>query len=809
LTVDGALLNDAGYQKLAPVLADGLFGKVSVDNSKRKAVHAAVAEKNFTWLNDFKMPNGVHVHGRRYNPHGPNNYPFELEKSRQMTVNRDKAIWASLNGKAFDLAAADAKTIKLPPVKTNYKVSTKNGTTEYLSGKSSETRIKTAEGYKIELFACEENFPDLRNPAQLAFDNKGRLWVATMESYPHYRIGDPLPKDKLLILEDTNNDGVADKQTVFADDLHIPIGFEISHDGVYVSQSGNLIRLQDTNGDDQYDVRELLLSGFDDHDTHHAISAFCADPSGAIVMCEGIFLHSHTESIYGPARASNGGFWRYSPQRKHILRYAQYRIPNPWGVAFDQYGQDFFLFTSGPNFSWMLPGTVKARYGANMGAQNILSNNRVRPTSGLEVVSSRHFPDEVQGDILINNNIGFLGAKQHKLIEDGTGYTTEHVHDLYVSEDKNFRPVDLEFAPDGSLYVVDWQNALIGHMQHNARDPNRDHEHGRIYRVTYPSRPLVKPAKIAGASVSALLENLKLPEYRTRYRTRRELRKLDGARVAKAASAWAAKQSDDRHKLEALWVTWGADHVDARLLKQLLSSKDHRIRSAAVRVARFNDHKLSNLNELLSVAADDSHGRVRLEAITAATHLPDGKKIFQIAEKKGIDGVMNDTAKFARNIFSNKSIRPEVHPKVKAPSHLAKVDARLFVKGAEIYEREGHCGTCHQPDGNGLPDVGFPPLSGTKWSEGDPDRLIKLTLNGLTGPIEVKGKKYPGHVPMTAFGGLLNDEEIASVLTYVRNSFGNKASAIKPNHVKGIRTKIKGKTDLYVAEELLKEHPMK
>ena len=811
LTIDGALLNDAGYQKLAPMLADEIFGKGKLKENKRPSVHTAVVEKNFMWLNNFKVPNGVHVYGRRYNPFGPDNYPFELKKTRQMTANRDQAIWATLQDKPFDLVAADSKTIELPPVKSNYRPSGKNGTVDYLEGEIAETRIATPEGYKIELFASEKTFPDLKNPVQIAFDNKGRLWVSTMESYPHYRIGDARPKDKILIFEDTDHDGVADKQIVFADDLHIPIGFEISHDGVYVSQSGSLVRLQDTNGDDKYDVSELLLSGFDDHDTHHAISAFCADPSGAFVMNEGVFLHSNTESVYGPERGTNGGFWRYSPQRKHIMRYGQFSIPNPWGVAFDDYGQDFFLHTSGPSMTWMLPGTVKARYGANFRAPDLLTSNKVRPTSGIELVSSRHFPDEAQGDILINNNIGYLGAKQHKLIENETGYTTKYVQDLYVSKDLNFRPVDLEFAPDGSLYVADWQNALIGHMQHSARDPLRDHEHGRIYRVTYPSRPLVKPAEVDGASIDQLLANLTLPEYRTRYRTRRELRERDGVKVAKAASAWAAKQNNHRLKLEALWVTWGADQVDADLLNELSNSKDHRIRAAAVRVARFNEHKLANLTEILSRAANDDHGRVRLESLAAASYLPanQGLAVLAIAEAKGIDSTMKQSFEFAANVFSGSAVKGEVAKKVTAPKHLSKEDAVRFVKGAEVYGREAHCTTCHQADGKGLPGSGFPPLNGTKWAQGDSNRLIKLTLKGLMGPIEVAGKKYPGQVPMTPFESLLNDEEIASVLTYVRNSFGNNASAIRPDDVKKVRDEIKGKQGLYSPDELLKAHPMR
>ena len=461
--------------------------------------------------------------------------------------------------------------------------------------------------------------------------------------------------------------------------------------------------------------------------------------------------------------------------------------------------------------TWMLPGTVKARYGANFRAPDLLTSNKVRPTSGIELVSSRHFPDEAQGDILINNNIGYLGAKQHKLIENETGFTTKYVQDLYVSKDLNFRPVDLEFAPDGSLYVADWQNALIGHMQHSARDPLRDHEHGRIYRVTYPSRPLVKPAKIDGASIDQLFANLTLPEYRTRYRTRRELRERDSVKVAKAASTWAAKQNNHRLKLEALWVTWGADQVDADLLNELSQSNDHRVRAAAVRVARFNEHKLANLTEILSRAANDDHGRVRLESIAAASYLPanQGLAVLAIAEAKGIDSTMKQSFEFAGNVFSGSAVKGEVAKKVTAPKHLSKEDSVRFVKGAEVYGREAHCTTCHQPDGKGLPGSGFPPLNGTKWAQGDSNRLIKLTLKGLMGPIEVAGKKYPGQVPMTPFESLLNDDEVASVLTYVRNSFGNKASPIRPDDVKKVRDETKSKEGLYSPDELLKAHPMR
>lgn len=809
LTNDGALLNNKGYTWLAQRLADSIYGKTTANKTHQKLVHAAVTEKNWCWLNDFKIPNGVHVYGRRYKPFGPLNYPDELKKTREMTALRDHAIWRALDGEKSDLATADAKTHQLPPVKSNFKPSGKNGDPEYQPGKSSQTKLTVPEGYKMELFASEKEFKDLANPVQIAFDNKGRLWVATMASYPHYRIGDPKPQDKLIILEDTNNDGKADKQTTFAGDLHIPIGFEITPEGVYVSQSGSLVLLKDTNGDDKYDFKEVILSGFDDHDTHHAISAFCADPSGAIVMGEGVFLHSNVETAYGPVRGTNGGFFRYSPQRKKLIRYAQFSIPNPWGVAFDDYGQDFFLHTSGPSATWMMPGTVKPRYGVNMKAPNILTSNIVRPTSGIEFVSSRHFPDDVQGDFILNNSIGYLGAKQHQLIEDGTGYTTKYRHDLFKSADKNFRPVDLEFAPDGSLYVADWHNVLIGHMQHNARDPYRDHVHGRIYRVTYPSRPLVKPAKVHGASIAVLLDNLKLHEARSRYRTRRELRGRKASDVLPALKSWAAKQSNERHKLEALWVSWGLNQVDENLLQQLLKSSDHKIRAAAVRVLRFNGHAIDDQASLLMVAANDDHGRVRLEAITAASWIGKelGLPILEAAGKKPIDNYIKQSHQYA--LASLKGEVAKAEPKHVVKTHLKGADKKLFMKGAIIYEREGHCTTCHQPDGKGLPDAGFPPLAGTKWTTQSEERLIKLTLNGLHGPIEVLGKKFPGQVPMTPFGGMLNDKDIASVLTYVRNAFGNKASVISPEKVKQVREATKTKQGFYSPEELLKQHPHK
>ncbi|MGE7773948.1 PVC-type heme-binding CxxCH protein [Chitinophaga sp. NPDC101104] len=820
LTIDGSQLNEAGYRKLSVLLADQIFGEgMTQAQTDRKLVNDAVLEKNWMWLYDYKVPNSVHVYGRRYKPYGPDNFPAEIRKVRELTDIRDTAIWlAASKGEIMDLAAADKNTTVLPDIQTNYTENRKNGNLKYLYGQEAEHSLKLPPGYKAELFASESEFSYLAKPVQLSFDNKGRLWVATMPTYPQYRPGDPKPNDKIIILEDTDQDGKADKQTVFAEGLHLPLGFEIAPEGVYVSQGIDLVLLKDTDGDGKADQKEILLSGFDDHDSHHSNHAFTADGSGAIFSGEGVFLRSNIETSYGPVYATNGGFYRFDPRRMKLERTAQLDIPNPWGITFDDWGQPFFAETSSPDVRWMLPGMVMPRYGraTHKSEQLVEPKHLVRPTSGIEFVSSRHFPDDVQGDLLINNTIGFLGIKQHTMEDAGTGYKSHFHMDLLRSDDPNFRPVDLEFAPDGSLYVVDWHNVLIGHMQHNARDPLRDHTHGRIYRVTYPARSLVKPANIAGAGIDELLENLKLPEYRTRYRTRRELRGRDAKEVMAKVKTWAAQLDTadarrEHHLLEALWVSQGTGKADPQLLKQVLKAKDYHVRAAAVQVLRYAGPEVPDQAAQLLVAARDKNSRVRLSAIVAASWMKKetGLQVLAAAGKYPMDKWTVHAYKTALAHLKGVDVEKETEPETKKKTTLQGPELALFNQGKLIYNKEGYCKTCHQADGKGLLAAGFPPLSGNAWVNGNDERLIKLVLKGLVGPIEVNGKKYPGQVPMTPFGGLLNDEEVAAVLTYVRNSFGNNGAAISPEKVKKIRKATENKKDLYSTDQLLKEHPMK
>ncbi len=807
-------LHAAGTADVARALVEGAFVVGSSAKASPAALVVAIDDKNWYWEKLYKVPNGVHVFGRRNRPFGPDNFPAELKKLDELVLIRDRAVWAAAKGVPFDVAAADAQTSTLPPVKTNYSANNnKNGSPTYLPGEDALRSFTLPPGYKIELFASEEKFPDLANPVRLTFDNRGRLWVATMPTYPQWRPGDAKPDDKILILEDTDGDGRADKQTIFARGLHLPLSFELAPEGVYVPQSSHLVLLRDTDGDGRADRSEVVLSGFDDHDTHHAISAFRADPSGAFYLAEGTFLHSHVETAYGVERSTNGGFFRYSPQRQQLERTARLSIPNPWGIAFDAFGQDFFADTSDPNLRWMSPATLRVPFGefAPLPPNLVPKAQMVRPTAGLEFVSSRHFPDDVQGDILINNTIGFLGTKQHAVAEDGTGFKLTFRQNLLQSKDGNFRPVSMEFAPDGSLYLVDWHNVLIGHMQHSARDPLRDHTHGRIYRITYPGRPLVTPPAIAGAPIDVLFTHLTLPEDRARSRTRLELRGRPTAEVLAGLQRWLRTlKADDanleHHQLEGLWVSWGLDRVDVPLLHRLLQAKDHRVRAAAVRVLRYNTHTVADHASLLMRAAGDAHGRVRLEAVSAATWLGKDLALAVLAEarRQPEDAWLKPVFAAAETYQKGGSVQAPEAPK--AVTTLTGDAKRLFEVGAEVYRREAHCITCHQADGLGLPAAQFPPIAKSEWVNGSPERLIRISLHGLMGPIEVNGVKYPGQVPMTAFKGL-SDQELAGVLTYVRNSFGNQASPITPAQVAKERAATKAQEGFLNPADLLKQFP--
>lgn len=616
LTINTIHLNDAGYKAFGEVLDAGLFGAAPDYKCDLDKLYAEVYEKDLQFFYDYRAVNGFYIYGGRKNPFGVVNFPAEFEKLRKMTSKRDQRIWAVAAGKEVPAQVDDSETGEFTKIESNV-----DRPISFDSPAEAMKSFKLPEGYKINLFASEEDFPELRNPVQFAFDAKGRLWVATMETYPMYLPGTPV-SDKVLIFEDTDGDGKADKKTVFADGLHLPTGIELGDGGCYVAAQPNLIFLKDTDGDDKADEKTYILHGFDSADSHHSLSAFTWGPGGALYFQEGTFHHTQVETPYGPERVKNAAVFRFEPLTDKFDIFVSYSFANPWGHTFDDWGQNFVADASGGAnyFGTAFSGDVD--YPNKHPGMKQFLKKQWRPTSGCEFVSSRNFPESAQGNYLLNNCIGFQGVLQYKMKEDGSGFAADPVEPLLQSSDLNFRPVDLQFGPDGALYIVDWYNPLVGHMQHSVRDPKRDNTHGRIWRITYEGNDLVEPAKIADASIPELLEELKTYEYRTRYRVRRELREREAEQVNAELAKWiAGLDANDKlyehNLLEALWVKQNLDIVDQDLLQKLLRASDPRARAAATRVLCYWRDQVEEPLALLQGQVNDENPRVRLEAVRA------------------------------------------------------------------------------------------------------------------------------------------------------------------------------------------------
>ncbi|MCA9154827.1 MAG: discoidin domain-containing protein, partial [Planctomycetales bacterium] len=414
---------------------------------------------------------------------------------------------------------------------------------------------------------------------------------------------------------------------------------------VLVAMAPDILFLKDTDGDDVADVREAILHGIDSADTHHTANSFTLDPGGAMYFQEGTFHHTQVETPYGPVeRVANGAVFRYDPRRMKFEVYVSHGFANPHGHVFGPWSQETVHDGTGavPYDGALFSGRVEFPMKHNR--PPTVYQQRTRPCPATELLSSRHFPDEMQGNLLVANVIGFQGILRYKLGENGGSHTAEELDPIVFSEDANFRPVDVEMGPDGAIYFTDWQNPIIGHMQHNLRDPSRDRVHGRVYRVTYKGRQLSKPPQIAGAPLDQLLDVLKSPVDRERYWAKLELSGRDTDEVIAAVERWTKRldwndPNYEHHLMEALWVHQHHNVVNTTLLEQMLKSPEPHARAATARVLCYWRDDVSNSLELFRQLAADEHPRVRLEAVRAASFykVPEAIEIPIIAAEQPSD----------------------------------------------------------------------------------------------------------------------------------------------------------------------------
>lgn len=624
LTINGIHLNEEGDKRLAPVQYQAIFGTTppAIDSSLNE-LRAAVLEKNVQWHHRYRTVDQYNIYGQRSRIayEGITNAHIlgqEMAQRDVKTANRDLAVWAAAAGKRLAV-----KDDNLPPVDAT--PPNRPEKKPYLSGEEAIKWLTVPEGCKVELVASEETFPELVNPVQMNFDTKGRLWVAAWPTYPE-TTPTTTNFDKLLVIDLDPKTGKAAKMTTFADGLNCPTGFQFYKDGVVVIQSPDMWWMRDTNGDGRADTKERIVHGMDAADSHHETNSICYEPGGAMYFSDGVFHRTNVETFNGPVRNVNGAIYRYEPVTGKFGRHVPYGFANPHGRVFDYWGNDLITDATGnanyfgPAFSGHLDS------GAHPGMQQFWQRPS-RPCPGTAILSSRHFPDDWQGLFLNTNVIGIQGIFRAKITEEGSGIkgeTLEHLLTTDIENNPNFRPSGITVAPDGSLYFMDWSQMLIGHLQHHLRDPNRDHQHGRIYRITFPSRPLLEPKKIFGEPVANLVALLSEHEDNVRLRAKIELGGRDSKEVIAAVQKWekALDKTDakyEHNRLEALWVHQWHDIVNLELLGAVLKSPEPRARAQAVRVMGYWRDRVPNALALLMKAATDENMRVRLEAVRVAS----------------------------------------------------------------------------------------------------------------------------------------------------------------------------------------------
>jgi putative heme-binding domain-containing protein len=516
--------------------------------------------------------------------------------------------------------------------------------------------FKVAEGLEVSLFAAD---PLVAKPIEMNFDNRGRLWIATSVVYPQVKPGE-VPDDKIVILEDANGDGKAEKARVYAGGLLIPTGVEVGDGGAYVANSTEMIHLADANSDLKADGRRVMLSGFGTEDTHHIIHAFRWGFDGRLFFNQSIYIHSHVETPWGVRRLNGSGIWRYDPRNGKMEVLARGMV-NPWGLSWNKWGQTFSTDGAGGGGIYdIFPG---AAYETATEVKRFLTplNPGSPKYCANETVSGRHFPDDWQGDI-IANDFRANRVVRHKITQQGATFVSKLMPDVITSTDRAFRPVDVKMGPDGALYICDWYNPIINHGEVDFRDPRRDKSHGRIWRVTVKGKkPLSRP-NIVDASTEQLCDFLKSPEQWTRHHAKLRLRTKYPAEVAAELVKWLKKLDPkdperEHHRLEALWTYQTIDIPEPKLLKELLNSKDNRVREAATRVTPDWADRVPGMLDLLAERIADEHPRVRLEAVAALGRIPQPRAIevaVRVREKPmepQIDFALYTTANALREVW--------------------------------------------------------------------------------------------------------------------------------------------------------------
>ena len=511
--------------------------------------------------------------------------------------------------------------------------------TDPLSPDEQRRTFHLPEGFEVQLFAAE---PDIGKPMNMAFDARGRLWVTQSWEYP-FPAKEGQGRDRITILEDTNGDGRADKFTVFAEGLNVPIGVLPVEGGAIVYSVPYIYRFFDLDGDDRADQKIVLFGKFGYRDTHGMVNAFTRGFDGWVYACHGFTNISATRGADGHTISmESGNTFRFRLDGSRVEQNTYGQV-NPFGLTFDPLGnmysvdchsQPVYQLQSGGHY----PHFAKLPTGIGYGPEMIAHRHGSTAIAGIVYYAADQFPEEFHNNVLTGDVITNR-LYRDRITAVGSTPVAEHESDFFVSDDPWFRPVDLELGPAGSIYVADFYNRIIGHYEVPLKHPDRDRERGRIWRIVYKDQlghtsRNASRSNWAEASTGQLIEDLGHSNLTVRMLATNQLADhWQKAAVGPLKEMLGNPESNRFQRIHGLWVLNRLGASDGGVLSIAAADQDREVRVHAMRIlAQYSGDFGESERALVHQGLKDTDPLVQRQAADALRVYPAAESVQPLVE---------------------------------------------------------------------------------------------------------------------------------------------------------------------------------
>lgn len=460
--------------------------------------------------------------------------------------------------------------------------------TDFQSPEDERKSFKLPEGFEITLFASE---PDISKPINMEFDEKGRLWVTSTIEYPKPAIPGK-GRDRITILEDTDGDGKADKFTHFVDSLNIPIGITPVKNGAIAYSIPNVYKFIDKDGDGKADETTKLVGPFEFVDTHGMVNNLIRSYDGWVHACHGYANHSIVAGKDGDSIDMNSGnTFRFREDGSRVEATTYGRI-NPFGYAYDEWGYLYSLDCHTKPIYQLIHGAQYPAQGGKeptIGWAPIMMSYEFGSTanSGLVYYTGTQFPDAYKNNFY-SGNVVTSRINRNTMHLDGSSPISKREEDFLISDDPWFRPVDLKTGPDGSIYVADFYNRIIGHYEVPKDHPGRDKTSGRIWKITYTGNKQQEkytPKDWSKATLDELVKALNYPQLNIRMILSNYIvDNYPDKAIAPVRQLLESGSADSKSFIQALWILYRLKALPDNLIEKALTHNDPMVQVHGLRV---------------------------------------------------------------------------------------------------------------------------------------------------------------------------------------------------------------------------------